>query len=329
MHESSTEKYLGDIFNKSCKSKENIEARVAKGYVRVNTILAMLQEAPLGWTKIKAGLKLRKAMLINSVMFNSESWHGVTMSQVEDFEQVDQALLRGLADGHAKVSIPAIYLELGQEPIRYILAARRIMYLQTLLKRDNTEMTSKILRAQQADPIEGDFCLLVEEDMKMIKLEKSEEEIISMTKGQMKLVVKRKVKEAALKYLMGENKSKEKTKHIKYHKLEPKQYMIHPRITNKQASLLFALRTRTIRGIRGDFGQMYPNKQCPLDGCKHLDTLPGLLTCPALRTSVKDHNNSIRYEDVFSHRLEEQRAAAELFARLLETREELLSPPAT
>ena len=136
------------------------------------------------------------------------------MRQVEDFEQVDQALLRGLVNGHAKVGIPALYLELGQEQIRYILAARRIMYLQTLLKRENTELTNKILRAQQADPTEGDFCLLVEEDMKMIKLEKSEEEMITMTKGQLKRIVKKKVKEAALKQLQSDNETKKKKLNI-------------------------------------------------------------------------------------------------------------------
>ena len=40
MHKSSAEKYLGNIFNKSGKNKENIETRVAKGYQRVNTIFS-------------------------------------------------------------------------------------------------------------------------------------------------------------------------------------------------------------------------------------------------------------------------------------------------
>ena len=110
-------------------------------------------------------------------MFNSESWPHVTEKHVEDCEQVDHALLRGLVDGHAKVGLPAHFLELGQEPIRFTLAARRIMYLQTILKRENIELTRRILRAQQADPREGDFCLLVENDKKMIQLNKSEEDI--------------------------------------------------------------------------------------------------------------------------------------------------------
>ena len=64
MHEATSEKYLGDIFHKSGNNKENIAARISKGYSRVNTIIAMLAEAPLGWAKIKAGLRLRKSMLL-------------------------------------------------------------------------------------------------------------------------------------------------------------------------------------------------------------------------------------------------------------------------
>ena len=43
MHESSKEKYLVDIVHKSATNKENITARVAKGYSTVNTILALLK----------------------------------------------------------------------------------------------------------------------------------------------------------------------------------------------------------------------------------------------------------------------------------------------
>ena len=127
MHEATSEKYLGDIINKSGTNKENLATRVAKGYGRVNTILALLDEAPLGWAKVKAGLRLRKAMLINAILFNSESWHDVSQDDVKSLEQVDQALLRGLVKGHAKVGLPALYMDLGQEPIRFILAQRRIM----------------------------------------------------------------------------------------------------------------------------------------------------------------------------------------------------------
>ena len=71
---------------------------------------------------------------------------------------------------------------------------------------------------------------------------------------------------------------------------------------------------------------MYPNQTCPLDGCTHLDTLASLLTCPVLSGQV-DNSISVQYEDVFSPDLEKQRAVVEVYDRLLEIREEILSPP--
>ena len=62
---------------------------------------------------------------------------------------------------------------------------------------------------------------------------------------------------------------------------------------------------------------MYPNQTCPLDGCTHLDTLASLLTCPVLSGQV-DNSISVQYEDVFSPDLEKQRAAAEVYDRLLQ-----------
>ena len=107
----------------------------------MNTILAMVKEAPLGWRKIRAGLELRKAMLVNNMLFNSESWHGLGHTDIAAFKKVDLALLRGLTNGHSKIPIPALYLDLGVQPLRFTLAARRILYLHTILNRGENELT--------------------------------------------------------------------------------------------------------------------------------------------------------------------------------------------
>ena len=127
-----------------------------------------MSEAPLGRWKIKSGLLLRKSLLINAILFNSEAWHNFTPTQIEAFEKIDEALLRGLVLGHAKLPVPALYLECGQVPIRYIMAVRRILYLQTILHRDQNELIKKVYLAQKEDPIEGDFCQLVQKDFQLI-----------------------------------------------------------------------------------------------------------------------------------------------------------------
>jgi hypothetical protein len=87
---------------------------------------------------------------------------------------------------------------------------------------------------------------------------------------------------------------------------------------------MLALRTRTVRGIRSGFGGMFPSKQCPLPGCEEQDFLPHAQDCLVLRDMVKLEEDEVRYLEVFSPDLEKQRAAVDLYGRLLEAREVLL-----
>ena len=94
MHEAKSEKYLGDIVHKSGSLKPNIAKRLSRGWGRINEIMALIKEAPLGRKRIEAGLLLRKSLLINATLFNSEAWHGLTKSQIQAFEKIDESLDR-------------------------------------------------------------------------------------------------------------------------------------------------------------------------------------------------------------------------------------------
>ena len=45
-------------------------------------------------------------MLLNSMLFNSEAWHGIVRDNVETLSRVDESLLRGLVNAHAKGRVP-------------------------------------------------------------------------------------------------------------------------------------------------------------------------------------------------------------------------------
>ena len=78
MEQSKQETYLGDVIDKSGTIRPNIDIRKAKGFGIVSNILAIVNEVPLGHWKIEAGLRLRQAMFINGILFNSEAWHRVS-----------------------------------------------------------------------------------------------------------------------------------------------------------------------------------------------------------------------------------------------------------
>ena len=90
-------------------------------------------------------------------------------------------------------------------------------------------------------------------------------------------------------------------------------------VSRKQSSLLMALRTRTVRGIRSDYGDMFPCKECPLAGCSQPDSLPHTLVCQVLLAAVPEPS-VVQYGDVFAV----QEVAATRFALLLEARERIL-----
>ena len=148
MNNSTQEKYLGDLINTTGNIKATVADRVARGYGIISEIRAIIGEVPLGRYKLEIGLQLRQAMFINGLLYNSEAWHSVTKEDVSAFEKLDENLLRFLLGSHAKTPLEMLYLESGATPIKFVLASRRINFLHTILKREDEELTKRILKAQ-------------------------------------------------------------------------------------------------------------------------------------------------------------------------------------
>ena len=64
---------------------------------------------------------------------------------------VDEHLLRSLVKAHSKTPPEFLYLEAGA--VRFIISSRRLNYLQTILKRGDSELTKKIYQAQKKIPL--------------------------------------------------------------------------------------------------------------------------------------------------------------------------------
>ena len=165
--------------------------------------------------------------------------------QIDAFEKIDEALIKGLTASHSKIPICALYLETGQVPVRYILACRRILYLQTILHRTDEELIKRVYLAQRADTTEGDFCQLVDADMRLLDLQLTDSQIESQSSFDLKKIVKVKARQAAFNYLVRIKESKTKMDNISYmNSFLPQSYLLT--MTREQSSLMLALRTRTL-----------------------------------------------------------------------------------
>ena len=258
MNKTKREKYLGDYVTAVGNNKENITERVNKGYAIISEVNNILNEIPLGRYKVDIGLKLRQAMFISATLFNSEAWHNITVSDICRLEKVDESLLRKILKCHSKTPLEMLYLETGAMPLRFLIASRRITYLQTILKRDDAELTKKVLLAQKKAPIKGDFIKLVETDSQNLGIDI--EAIQNISKQGLKKLVKIKAREAAFKYLVEKKNKHSKVKDIQYKELKTQNYLKSTLFSNDEATLLFALRTKTSEHFKANFHNL--NKSC-------------------------------------------------------------------
>ena len=79
-----------------------------------------------------------------------ESWFGLTDKEVETLEKVDEQLMRRIMSAHSKTSIPALYLELGCVPIRFIIMQRRIGFPWYILNEPENSLIRNVFNSQLA-----------------------------------------------------------------------------------------------------------------------------------------------------------------------------------
>ena len=131
----------------------------------------------MGSRRVEVGLLLRKAILVNSLLFTAETWSGIKEAEIRRLEQVDQHLLRSLLFSHSKVALEFLHLESGTLKLRHILTINRMMFHHHILTLDKNETVRKIFNKQKQSTSKGDWYELLLKDFKFIQKDLNEEEI--------------------------------------------------------------------------------------------------------------------------------------------------------
>ena len=112
----------------------------------------MLEKMPGGHYHLEIAVVLQNALLISSVLSNSEVWYGLTKHDTELLEQVDKMWMRNSFSCSRNVSKDILYLELGLIPIPYIIKARRQMFLHHTLQQEEDSLLYTFFLAQMKSP---------------------------------------------------------------------------------------------------------------------------------------------------------------------------------
>ena len=89
-----TQTYLGDTICSSGYNTVNINERCKTGHKAISQIKSLLNDANFGKFAVQTGLLLRDSTFVSKMLLNSEVWHSLTKSQIEDLEVIDRILLR-------------------------------------------------------------------------------------------------------------------------------------------------------------------------------------------------------------------------------------------
>ena len=162
-----------------------------------------------------------------------------------------------ICDGHSKTPVEFYYLETASQPLKSILASRRIMYLHHILSRNSEELIKRVFNAQKDNITPGDFLELVKGDLANIGEAFDEESIMLQTKPQYKNHIKKKIRAKVFEDLKAMQMGHSKIRGIKYDHFKIQSYVTSPTFSNEMVSLLFNMRCSMTRGIKCNFPSMF------------------------------------------------------------------------
>ena len=277
------EKYVGDIVTGDGKHSKNIAARRSKGIGMISEITNILDGLFLGSHYFPTALILRQAMLISVLLTNSETWLRLSKKDMNRLEGVDRMFLRRILQVPTSTPTSALYLETGCVPIRLVMKMKRIMYLYHILTREDAALIKRAFIAQIAQvnqPVKGDWCIVVKEDLNDIGLSHlTFESISSLSEESLRALVKAKLRETALRHLLSEKERSSKLKSLKYTSLSIQPYLTtESKLNVNEKRMLFRWRSHMI-SVKQNWGMK--DAKCPLCNDSN-DSQYHLLTCPHL-----------------------------------------------
>ena len=248
---------------------ENVTARVQRGYGTVKDIVRMLDRMCLGPFMYQKAVVLRNSMLVGTLLSCSEAWYNITEKELVQLEQVDKYLWCNLLEVARTVPYDLICLELGLEPIRFIIMRRRLMYLQHIMKQKETSLIKNFFLTQMKSLKKKDWGKTIIEDLKYLEINITYTQIEHIPIETFKNMVKNQIKYKSLKYLLNKrNQRNGKGMELSYENLRMQNYLCSEDIdiSNEERKFIFQLRTKMCFSIKTHFRNMHLSVLC--GGCK-------------------------------------------------------------
>ena len=260
-------------------------------------------------------------MLVNSLLFTTETWSGLSERDVARLQVVDTAMIRAITGGHSKTPVEFHFLETGTLMLKHILSINRLMYHHHLITREDNETIKKVYNKQKEDETKGDWFDLLVKDFKFIGVEMDENHIKQMTKEEYKKEIKEQISKAAFKDLLQLKQKHSKLNEVTYFTFSMQPYLKSKQMNKKEKTLLYLMRSKCHKS-KSNFKKMFQNNTKCIFACDSIeDQVHAFTQClPVLskinRTANLDHS-------MIFQNIDKQIVVISIFLEIEEKRKEL------
>merc|ERR1712208_232329 len=238
-------------------------------------------------------------MLRGSILYAADMYYALKETELRQIERIEESYMRKVMKTTKGCPITNLYLELGQIPARYEIMKMRLLFLKYILEQPNESNLRKMLSLQLERPSPGDWANTCQRDLKNINLLLTLDEIRTMPKENFLRLLKEKISDSALQYLL--KKQWSKGSEISYSCIGMAEYLqpYNKYLTIEEKRGIFEIRNRMVN-IPANFKSKSEEK-CK---CGDIEDMSHIYECEIL--SIKNNQTKIAYKKIFNGNISEQ-----------------------
>ena len=210
--------YLGFVVSCKGENMANISHLKKESIGVIRKIICKLNSLNLQKYYFECAMIFLNVMLRGSILYACEVYYDLKENELRQIERIEEGHLRQILKTTKGCPITQLYLEVGQVPARFAIQKMRLLFLKYILQQSDESSLKKFFNLQLEQKTRGDWASTCLNDLKALRIAETLEEIKNMSKQKFKNILKERIKENALKYLI--EKQGKKGKDIEYTQIE-------------------------------------------------------------------------------------------------------------
>ena len=194
--------YLGVEISSDGRNMKTILRKRNKNIGKKKQITNLIK--PLGIFTFECAIIFLNSLVRSSVLYATEAMYNINEKEMRQLEKIEEDHMRNILDVKTGIQVPLhlMYLDLGQVPARYQVKRFQVNFLQYILQQDESSLLHRMLRAQQQQPVRGDWFSEVSGIIKDLDIGLDIEQIRTTKRVVFRRISKQKCEEAAFKALL-------------------------------------------------------------------------------------------------------------------------------